>query len=231
MNRSSSMSSNEDCRQRPAVPPWERHNFVQVPFMDASSPQLSDEEKHALPSLWAAQTNEASGRRAQLDTTRNCASSGFTYPSSSEDTMDHWSRPVPNTTLPLQAPPLPYETPLIIPPGARKSPPPNPHTAQNAPPTPPESLSNSSTFSSAGSPTTGPPVTALPGTMTSRAWQGSRSRARSTGRTQNGHRHHRSEPTGLGKRVKSAFREMFKRDPVDESSLEKISDRHWTEEY
>jgi hypothetical protein len=36
---------------------------------------------------------------------------------------------------------------------------------------------------------------------------------------------------GLGKRLKSAFRDIFKRNPVDDSQFERISDRHWTEDY
>jgi hypothetical protein len=39
-----------------------------------------------------------------------------------------------------------------------------------------------------------------------------------------------AERLKFGKWFKSALKDMFKRDPVDESKFERISDRHWTDE-
>jgi hypothetical protein len=45
------------------------------------------------------------------------------------------------------------------------------------------------------------------------------------------HHEAKQDQVGLGKRFKSAFRDIFKKDPVDDSQFERISDRHWTDEY
>ncbi|KAM0695589.1 hypothetical protein Q7P36_004070 [Cladosporium allicinum] len=45
------------------------------------------------------------------------------------------------------------------------------------------------------------------------------------------HPQSKEDQAGLGKRFKSAFRDIFKKDPIDESQFERISDRHWTDEY
>lgn len=104
-----------------------------------------------------------------------------------------------------------------------------------APPTPPDSVSRASLRSSSASPPIRPPSKALPGTMSSRA---SRNRSASHGRAKFSGQGGRSDRpmgkqdnSGLGKRFKSAFREIFKKDPVDETQFERISDRHWTDEY
>ncbi|QIW96092.1 hypothetical protein AMS68_001610 [Peltaster fructicola] len=75
-------------------------------------------------------------------------------------------------------------------------------------------------------------VRALPGTMSARAFEDVRS---STSRR--AHRvdkaddeQHDKHSAGFGTRIKSAMKELFHRRGVDESKLEKIGDRHWSED-
>lgn len=89
--------------------------------------------------------------------------------------------------------------------------------------------------SASASPPIRPATKALPGTMSSRA---SRNRSASQSQVKPRPRENRSshpqskeDQAGLGKRFKSAFRDIFKKDPIDESQFERISDRHWTDEY
>ena len=78
---------------------------------------------------------------------------------------------------------------------------------------------------------------ALPGTMSSRAGRDKenvRPRAKSSAGREQRYRPKELKPDAqqpLGKRFKSAFKEMFKKDPVDESQFEKITAQHWTDEY
>jgi len=73
---------------------------------------------------------------------------------------------------------------------------------------------------------------ALPGTMSSR---GGRDRDATRTRTKSANRGHRSQSKDdskpFGMRFKSAFKDIFKKDPVDESQFERITDKHWTEDY
>jgi len=102
-----------------------------------------------------------------------------------------------------------------------------------APPTPPESF----TRSASASPPTVRASKALPGTMSSRAGRDKenvRPRAKSSAGREQRYRPKELKPDAqqpLGKRFKSAFKEMFKKDPVDESQFEKITAQHWTDEY
>lgn len=154
--------------------------------------------------------------------------SEYSSPVAQDPTAAHWTRRRHTSSFPqpLQAP---YETPLELPTGTRSRAWPTAMVA-HPPPSPPDSPS----YSSAKSDTPPPhesPAKAIPGTMTSRASriQGdTKLRSRSQGHAHS-HRNH-PDQRPISKRFTSAFRGMFKKDPVDESSLERISDRHWTEE-
>jgi hypothetical protein len=172
----------------------------------------------------------------------------YSSPVSEHSTSNPWksTAPLPPTTLPKSPP---YDAPAYgraaydertySKPPFRKaaSQPTQPHVphVHHAPPTPPESESRSLRSASA-SPPINPATKALPGTMSSRA---SRNRSASQSQVKPRTKEHRSshpEPSkedqaGLGKRFKSAFRDIFKKDPIDESQFERISDRHWTDEY
>jgi hypothetical protein len=227
MDRSTSPPSHGRRAGRPtidAVPPWERRDLKQVPFVESSSPVLSNSELRALPDLWAVRSTNVNQREHErhpsLTGHRGFRDEGYD---------------VPRTALPLQASSTPYETPVYIPP-APKTAPPLPkyvQSVQAAPPTPPESISKSSDASSAA---VSPPaahavLTALPGTMSSRDRKEARSRTRGSHHTRSESKHSKAESVSFGSRFKAAFKDMFKRNPIDETQFERIEDRHWTDEY
>ena len=206
-----------------SLPPWEKENIAQVPYMDSTSPSLSSTEREALPELWAAHTNITSQPRPKVDrdarSTNNSTYRSVAYP---HERGNPWGVITPVTAPP---PPRPYETPIYIPPGPKTAP--NPPAFVRAPPTPPDSESSSSKSESmAGSPETKTGMAVLPGTMSSR---------KATDRVQHGrptafYEDVRRQPTRL-QRWKSAFKDVFTNRSVDESQFERITERHWTDEY
>lgn len=74
-------------------------------------------------------------------------------------------------------------------------------------------------------------MTAIPGTMSARMGHSSKNRKKPSNRDRGASDHLKSESAGFGKRVKSAFKDIFSRNPIDESQFETIEERHWTEEY
>lgn len=131
--------------------------------------------------------------------------------------------------------PAPYETPVFIPPRTNTLVKPLHAPMQIAcsprygtTPTPPSSTPRSSSKTSECS-----PVTALPGTMSARRVQrpsNTRRRTREDGRNACGLEGTEQEPPRLGARMKASLRGMFKKSSTDESTLERIGDRHWTDE-
>lgn len=124
----------------------------------------------------------------------------------------------------------PYETPLDLPAGAVDV----RHRSSMGVPNPPISPPDSPC--SCNNPETSAPRDVrshvLPGTMSSQAGTARNiSRPRSpeaydrTPMTRS-----RSEQRPLSKRFTSAFRDIFKNEPLDESGFEHISDRHWSDE-
>jgi hypothetical protein len=233
-------------QHHPVLPPWEVRSVAQVPFMEPSSPPLARRDDHG---FFASRPTSHANHRPKL-------SASMSAPGGAEYSSAEHSSPMPRKTAtaipsrsfaaepsyetPVYQRPThdrpAYEDPTHYKPAFRKAasqPPPN--STPQAPPTPPDSVSKASLRSASASPPIRPASKALPGTMSSRA---SRNRSASHNRSKAGGREHRSErqPTkqdqnGLGKRFKSAFRDIFKKDPVDDSQFERISDRHWTDEY
>ncbi|KAK5007947.1 hypothetical protein LTR28_004636 [Elasticomyces elasticus] len=77
-------------------------------------------------------------------------------------------------------------------------------------------------------------VKAMPGTMSSRT---SRKRSDGRNRTRSISKERRRrkavpelETAPLASRMKTAFKDMFKKDPIDESRFERIESRHWTDD-
>ena len=205
------------------VPPWEKEDIAQVPYMDSSSPSLSDAEREALPALWAARTNTAAPARPRADTeSKSATSTNYGSLPFSEERRNPWGLTTPLTAPP---PPRPYETPVYIPPGTKSAP--NPPSFAKPPPTPPDSESWSyTTGSTSGSPQSKQGTTALPGTMSSRNTQAKAHQPRpSVTRSET-----RKRQTRL-QRWKSAFKEIFTHHSVDESQFERIQERHWTDDY
>ncbi|KAK4896674.1 hypothetical protein LTR49_028109 [Elasticomyces elasticus] len=99
----------------------------------------------------------------------------------------------------------------------------------DAAPAPPDSIFGTPKASSSGSPRQKHTVTALPGTMSSRSRTTSRSSTRA-GCHQTMPKTAAATPRSFGKRCKSAFQKLFRRDAVDASQYEYLSDRHWTNE-
>ncbi|KAF2770699.1 hypothetical protein EJ03DRAFT_350278 [Teratosphaeria nubilosa] len=144
--------------------------------------------------------------------------------------------------------PAPYETPLFLPPalntsasaptpGSAPTPSYAPTTSygpmptgsyhQKPPLTPPDSFDSDLPKQL---PQDSPPkFMAMPGTMSSRS-------AAPVRRTRSAQRHSKpvAEQVGhsrsLSRRFKTAFKDMFKREPIDEAEFERIGDRHWADE-
>lgn len=245
MDRSRSSTPIEDAPSHDsttAQPPWEQRTFARVPYMSPSAPPLTQVERQALPSLWAtreATGNERPQRQGSFDHGNVAAS---------VEEPNLWNRKGSSTTRPpLTAghPPVPlssapYETQVQIPFGPKSA----PHLPSfvKALPSPPHSTtpSRSSTKSSADqsrthypSPPPQPVVTAMPGTMSARERTPSRSRKGSSNRSRVGSvekRSERSDQPTFGQRFKVRVKDMFKREPVDETAFVRIGDKHWTEE-
>lgn len=245
MDRDTSVSSDPSSRRRnyhhPVLPPWEVRSVSQVPFMEPGSPSLvqRDEQGFFRQSSYA-------NHRPKLSASMSAPHvDEYSSPVSEHSTSNPWksNAPLPPTTLP-QSPP--YDAPSYgraayddrtysKPPFRKAASQPEPSHVFQAPPTPPDSETRSSLRSASASPPIRPSTKALPGTMSSRA---SRNRSASQSQTKSrtrenrsGHSQAKEDQAGLGKRFKSAFRDIFKKDPIDESQFERISDRHWTDDY
>jgi hypothetical protein len=248
MDRDTSVSSDPSSRRRnqhhPVLPPWENRSVSQVPFMEPGSPGLVQRDEQGF-----FRQSSYTNHRPKLSASMSAPHvDEYSSPVSEHSTSNPWksTAPLPPTTLPKSPP---YDAPAYgraaydertySKPPFRKaaSQPTQPHVphVHHAPPTPPESESRSLRSASA-SPPINPATKALPGTMSSRA---SRNRSASQSQVKPRTKEHRSshpesskeDQAGLGKRFKSAFRDIFKKNPIDESQFERISDRHWTDEY
>ncbi|KAK4502844.1 hypothetical protein PRZ48_006270 [Zasmidium cellare] len=205
-----------------SLPPWEQRNVAQVPYMAPDSPPLTQAEQQALPSLWATRENGLHGR-----------SKSYTGHHEQENIIQQHGVRTPLTAPPTKTspPPMPYETARIIP-GPKSAP--NLPAFTKGPPSPPDSarLSVSSTSKSASphhSPRLGskPSITAMPGTMSARDRSPPRHRSHSS---QDYSAKQQQEHMPIGQRFKSVMRDIFRRDPVDETNFERIEDRHWADE-
>jgi hypothetical protein len=249
MDREPSIPSDPVSMRRqhhPVLPPWEVRSVAQVPFIEPSSPPLARRDDQG---FFGSRPTSHANHRPKFSASMSAPGvaeyssleHGSSMPRKTATTVPSRSIPAePSYETPVYQRPThdrpAYEDPNHYKPAFRKAasqPPPN--STPQAPPTPPDSVSKASLRSASASPPIRPASKALPGTMSSRA---SRNRSASHNRTKAGGREHRSErqpvkqdQNGLGKRFKSAFRDIFKKDPVDDSQFERISDRHWTDEY
>lgn len=234
--------------QHPVLPPWETRSVTQVPFIDSSSPTAPRGQD---PGSFAARPLSQVNHRPELSVSASapCAAE-YSSPVSLHSSSIPWKSTAsipsgrPTVVTPYEASehqrpsydrPA-YEDPDHFKPAFRKTASqPTPSYAPQVPPTPPDSVTRSSLRSASASPPTRPASKALPGTMSSRA---SRNQSASHSKTKAGARDHQSDhhqtsndQTGIRKRFKSAFRDIFKKDSIDDSQFERISDRHWTDEY
>lgn len=218
-------------------PPWEK-SAASVPYLSSGSPGLTEAERQGLPSLWATREQEQAARRkgSRDFYAREYQDDRRPMP---PDEPESWRGQTPLTappwTAPRQAPPppippVPYESPKI-PQGPRSAPALPGFT--KGPYSPPLSSGKSwsTTKSSPGQYEGRPSITALPGTMSARERSRSRPRmGRSASVDAPSPIAGKGESPSFGKRLKLAFKDMFRRDPVDDSNLERIEGRHWAED-
>ena len=246
METDSSVSSDPSSRRRhhhPVLPPWENRSVSQVPYMEPGSPSLVQKDEQG---FFSVRQSSYANHRTKLSGSMSAPHvDEYSSPVTEHSTSNPWksTAPLPHSTLP-QSPPYDspafgraaYDQPTYSKlPFRKAASQPTPSYVPQAPPTPPDSESRSSLRSASASPPTRSASKALPGTMSSRASR-NRSASRSQGKSRSrehrsGHPQSKEDQNGLGKRFKSAFRDMFKKDPIDESQFERISDRHWTDEY
>lgn len=253
MERDASFSSDPTSMRRhhhPVLPPWEVRSVSQVPFIEPGSPPLARRDDQG---FFAMGSTPRANHRPKLSATISapCASE---YSSPVEQNNSYpWkdAAPVPHAQVPTQSS---YEAPASKGPTHYRPPYEDPHSSKpvfrktasqppptfvpQAPPTPPDSVSRCSVRSTSASPPLRPASKALPGTMSSRATRNrsashhqTKSVPREPREERSDHHEAKQDQVGLGKRFKSAFRDIFKKDPVDDSQFERISDRHWTDEY
>ena len=221
MARSRSANHDSDL----SLPPWERANVVQVPYFDSASPSLSNAERDALPSLWAVQTSHPPKARPNFDSHTRYGSNSSQRRGPSEDCINSWGV---KTPLTAPFPPRPYESPVYIPPAPKSTP--NPPTFTRPPPTPPDSDNTDlesfrTTSTSESSRPAKREVKPLPQIPTYvQPIRSCHPQKASSARQSR-------KPGSRLQRWKSAFKEMFAREPEDESDLVHISAQgHWTDE-
>lgn len=191
-----------------SLPPWDQNRvvqMVQVPHLGSKTVPNHGSEASPRPSL----TTES--HRAKLSNPHTAPMSG-----------------------PYIAA-LPYETPLHVSNGPKTA----PHVPAfvKAPPSPPDSLDRVSTqapgslsMEQASMETTGRHTArkiGLQGTMAhgEETYKRQKHAAKpSQSSTETG------ESRGIGKRLKFAMKDMFKREPAQDADCERIGDKHWTEE-
>lgn len=232
------------------LPPWEQRNVARVPYMNRDARPLSHAERQALQFLWAANEQDEPALARPRVHGHGQRSFDNGYPAPRHDREDGWSIPAPKTAPPFTAarhpPPLPATMPRqsqMIP-QAPKSAPVLPSFVE-MPPTPPpdtfSTLSRSSTMSSTkkslsiSSPGQSPrlpqhTVPSLPGTMSARESVIAPKRSSRPKREETAKKEKPDAAAPLSRRFKLAMKDIFKREPVDESQFEHISDRHWTDE-
>jgi hypothetical protein len=232
----------------PILPPWGVRSIAQIPFLQPGSPSPARRNEQ---SFFTARSTSHVTRRPRLNTMDSAESgSEYSYPVDEQTVPYPWIEiaPTPSNQHSVD---IPYETTIyhrstcdrpanenskIFSPAFRKaaSQPPFGCSLQ-APPTPPDSVSRASIRSATASSPLHPASKAMPGTMSSRT---SRNRPASHNKVKPGSREHRTDRTQvkhsqvrLGKRLKRAIRDIFKKDPVEDSRFERISERHWTDDY
>lgn len=188
------------------LPPWEVSDLPQVPHISSSAPPLSKAEMQALPSLWATRTTSATPPSAELDGSFQDSRCPASSPPSRTNTGT-WSERKPSLADSARATP---------PPEHRHMDPAYESVHGPAPPTNRQA------------------VVALPGTMSSRSNVG-QSRIANSDKVPNNRRHKKGskdpkQSTPLGHRFKSAVKDLFRKETVDDREFEQIGERHWSED-
>jgi hypothetical protein len=202
--------------------PWEVAQIPKVPYMLPDAQPLSTLEKQALTSLWAVRSSDGCGYSTHTQSQINSPtrSASFPPPVSPNTHSSPWTDE--RYTRYNMPPTPPSPTRSVSAPATKQAPPTLPAYERTY--TPPPSAEKL-------------PVIAMSGTMSSRPIRatrsqspgGSRLRSMSNKANRRKQEHQRPKTTPFGSRLRSAMRDMFKRDPVDETSFERIEDRHWTE--
>lgn len=209
-------SPSEDHIAFGAVTPWERSTFGRLPQRGDSAPCVPTTEK-IRPSRSNSTKPTVPARRS---VPRQSDGSRHRNTPPPEDSSRHRQL---QESLSAQSSPLPYETPFFHA-QAVPSPSPPPCYTKALPATPPDSVDEKSLASTnkSLSPYSKQVVNVLPGTMSAR-----NGRSKSSARQRAERRKKSSnKPTSW----KTVLRQLFSRDPVDETQFEKIEDRHWTDE-
>lgn len=215
------------------VAPWEARVVSQVPYLSrCPTPPTTNSEtpEHQMPRTLRSKSDTlTTSHTPAMDDVRMRSEYNSPIPQSARGI--HWTkRRHTSAYIPPQKGLAPYETPLDLPTGAANIRHRSFMGAPNPPLSPPDSPSSCNKSDVSASRDMRSQV--LPGTMSSQAStvRGS-SRPRSpeaydcTPMTRS-----RSEQRPMSKRLTSAFRDIFKKEPLDETGLERISDRHWSEE-
>ena len=215
------------------VPPWEARVVSQVPYLSrCPTPPTTNSElpEHQVPR--AFRSNSDTRTKSLLPAMDDApVRSDYNSPMSQGARGIHWTRRRHTSAYtPSQSGLAPYETPLDLPAGAGNIRHRSFMGAPNPPLSPPDSpcSCNKSEVSASRDVRS----QALPGTMSSQA-----STVRGSSRPRSPEAYDRtpmtrsrSEQRPISKRLTSAFRDIFKKEPLDESGFERISDRHWSEE-
>lgn len=189
------------------LPPWEVSNLPRVPHISNSAPPLSKAEVDALSSLWATRT-----------------------------TTDHQSSEMdqrfPDSAFAAPSPPSRTETGSS---SARK--PSIADSARTTSPQPSEHRHMSPAYNHVyenDHSSSRQQVVAMPGTMSSRSVPSQHHPINS--KRPSNKRQHKKSPKGtkesvpIGHRFTSAVKDLFRREPIDDSNFERIGERHWSDD-
>lgn len=212
MNRS---HSDDHIAFGPATP-WERSTFSKLAQRGESEPSVLVIDK----SRPARSNSVKAPRPTKRSVTQRSDGSRYRGTPPPEDSMrQHRAQ----GSFSAQASPRPYETPFFAistTPVAPSSP---PSYTKALPLTPPESINEKSSMSTDKSVSPSKQkVHVLPGTMSAR-----NARSKSTTRQRSAQR--KKKPAKVNQ-WKVVFRQIFRKDPVDETQFEKIEGKHWTDD-
>jgi hypothetical protein len=205
----------------------------QVPYLGRSpTPPATTSELQQYQNSRTLRSPESHTKPRLVTTNSAPTRSEYSSPVSQSAKAVHWTKRRHTSAFPPpQLAPAPYETPLDLPAEAESMRHRSFVTHANPPPSPPDSPYSCNKSDTSVSQDL--PAQALPGTMSSRTSRVVRGHSHTQSKTldQSATTGSQSEHRPISKRLTSAFRGMFKKEPVDESGFEHISDRHWTDEF
>lgn len=186
------------------LPPWEVSNIPRVPHISNSAPPLSKTEIDGLSSLWATRTTP-DHHSSEMD--ERFPDSAFAPPLRTDTGSSSARKPsITDSSRAISPQPSVH----------RHMSPANSHFHENIPSAHQQQ------------------VVALPGTMSSRSTLNP-PHPTSSKRPPNKRQHKKGskgskESVPIGHRFTSAVKDLFRREPIDESNFESIGDRHWAED-